>query len=268
MWPGFVGTESGINEFGVYTMMNTGNMGNYGIIGDITPVSLQMRMVLDSFTNTNFTYYNIYKYIISNFGSTESNSGLGTSGGGAIIMFGCPINYNETNYNNTAENSNIFALEMDRDNTVIRLPNESPDFMFNNAIMTSNHFRKLGINMTNVNKNGPICNDEYNIYNMDVRIEYFNSSWRYEAGRSKFYVYNRTQGYLDEDSMFDLLQAVSHGTTEHSIVIHALNVIDIYFAVADKDSTQWDAPYEKWHHFVFEDIFTQNKKNKKFKLQV
>lgn len=254
MWPGFVGTESGINELGVYTMMNTGNMGDYGVIGDITPVSIQMRSILDSFSNTNFSSDSVLKHVINNFASSESLSKQGTSGGGAIIMTGCPVNYNETNYNITNKNSNIFALEMDRENTIVRLPGDSPDLTYNTAIMATNHFRKLGVNLTSVNDN-PVCNAEYLVYDMDVRTEYFNSSWRYESGRSKLNAINRTKGYLDEDSMMDLLKSVSHGSTEHSIVIHALNVIDIYFAVANKDDTLWDAPYQNWHHFVFEDLF-------------
>ena len=130
---------------------------------------------------------------------------------------------------------------------------DSPDLMLDEAIMTSNHFRKYGVNIT---YGDPISINEYNVFDLDVRTSYYNSSWRYETGREKLYCYNRTKGYLDVDAMKDLLKSVSHGYTEHSIITQSTGSIQFWISRANPSSNQWDAPYETWYHFVFESLFT------------
>ena len=133
LWPGFVGSLSAINEDGVYVMMNTGNMNSVNVIADITPISIIARSIINDFSNLNFSSITIQKYVIDNFASNDSSTKQGTSGGGAILVIACDKPINE---------ESMFILEMDRLNTIIRKPMDSPDLMIRDVIMTSNHFRK------------------------------------------------------------------------------------------------------------------------------
>eukprot|EP01084_Bolivina_argentea_P242065 406205_1 len=242
LWPGFVGSLSAINENGVYVMMNTGNMNAVPVIGDITPISVIQRSIINNVLNTNFSSSLIQEYVINNFASKESSTHKGACGGGAILV--CACDQASDNYN---KSETMFILEMDRINTVVRKPRDSPDLLIKDAIMTSNHFRKYGVNVS----------EEFSVFNMDVRTEYYNSSWRYETGREKLYAYNRTVGYIDVNAMQDILRSVSHGVNLLSIITQTTGSIQFWFSVADANSDFWDAPYQQWYHFVFESLFTE-----------
>eukprot|EP01084_Bolivina_argentea_P054835 100545_1 len=249
LWPGIVGIVSGINMHGVYVMNNAGNMGPSPIINDITPISVIVRGILNNFDQNNFTSTTVQKYVIDNFASNASATRLGSSGGGAILMCGCDSNKQDL--------VPVFVLEMDRLNTVVREPMESPDLLLNDVILASNHFRKYGVNQT---VNDPMSNSEFKVFGIDVRLNYYNSSWRYENGRSKLYSINRTIGTINLDSMKNLLQTVSHGTTEHSVITmnDEEGNISLYFAVANSQiNTLWDAPYERWYNIEFNYLFQQ-----------
>ncbi len=85
----------------------------------------------------------------------------------------------------------------------------------------------------------------------------YSSAWRYEAGKDKVEAINRTKGYMDLDSFIELLQAVSHGTTEHSVIYHQTGATEFWLANSESEGSAWDAPYRKYHHFVFEQFFTE-----------
>ena len=110
LWPGFVGSLSAINEDGVYVMMNTGNMNKAKVIGDITPISIIGRSIIDNIGSNNFSSTFIQKYVIDNFASNQSASRQGTSGGGAILVIACDKDFGQ---------ESMFILEMDRLETVL-----------------------------------------------------------------------------------------------------------------------------------------------------
>jgi hypothetical protein len=51
-----------------------------------------------------------------------------------------------------------------------------------------------------------------------------------------------------------LLQSVAHGTTEYSVIFRA-NEMMVDVAVDDLATDLWDAPYQRWATFHFEDLF-------------
>jgi len=51
-----------------------------------------------------------------------------------------------------------------------------------------------------------------------------------------------------------LLQIVSHGSTEYSIIFLA-NRMRILVAVDDLKTDMWDAPYLTWIEYQFEELF-------------
>ncbi|ETO18613.1 hypothetical protein RFI_18648, partial [Reticulomyxa filosa] len=161
MWPGFVGTLTGFNEWGVYTMVNAGNMGPSPVIGDLTPISFQMRAVLNTFVDVNtLTYTNVTDFLVSKFASEESNSGKGngTSGSGVVAMIGWVDHDNEF-----SQPVSMFALEADRLATVARIPGQNPDLPLQYGILATNHFRVLGVD----NVTAP--EQQFLVYGMDVR---------------------------------------------------------------------------------------------------
>merc|ERR1712113_543312 len=103
------------------------------------------------------------------------------------------------------------------------------------GIMASNHFLKYRVDP----KLGPAtCNGG---------AASFSSLWRYEAGSNKLQALDRT-GKLTAgvEDVHWMLQGVSHGTTEHSIIIklRANRSSQLWFSVASPNGA-WDANFEK-----------------------
>lgn len=51
-----------------------------------------------------------------------------------------------------------------------------------------------------------------------------------------------------------LLQSVAHGTTEYSVILRP-NEMTLDVAVDDLKTDLWDAPYQGWVTFRFEELF-------------
>jgi len=66
--------------------------------------------------------------------------------------------------------------------------------------------------------------------------------------------WSRTGKALDVAEAIRLLQTVSHGTTEYS-VIFAANENRILVAVDNLKTNMWDAPYMRWVEFKFDELF-------------
>merc|ERR1712151_1100585 len=81
----------------------------------------------------------------------------------------------------------------------------------------------------------------------------FSSLARYFAGQNKIEAWMR-RGHLNVSSveMKELLQAVAHGTTEHSIIFNP-NQMKFELAVASPNGV-CDAPYSLWNEFTFHDV--------------
>ncbi len=51
-----------------------------------------------------------------------------------------------------------------------------------------------------------------------------------------------------------LLQIVSHGSTEYSVIFSA-NQMRLWVAVDDLKTNMWDAPYLEWKEYHFNQLF-------------
>ena len=82
----------------------------------------------------------------------------------------------------------------------------------------------------------------------------FSSRWRYEVGMNTLEAWSRQGKPLGVNEAKKLLQMVSHGTTEYSVIFLA-NQMRILVAVDDLKTDMWDAPYMDWIEFQFDDLF-------------
>ena len=225
MWPGFVGTISGINEDGFYTMENAGLTGPGPVVRGLVPISWTMRETLaklgaDATPESTQAFINDY-----------DNPEGGVSGPGCIMIFAVP-------YKNQPHPA--FVFEGDRFGDAIRVAEEvKPDIK--NALVCSNHHRKYGFD--------PRRPDVV----FDKRPS-FSSLWRYEAGMHKLEAWDRIDKKIGTEQMQQLLQTVAHGTTEYSIITRP-NVGEFDVAVASMKAEPWDAPYRKWTTFKFDEAF-------------
>jgi len=108
-------------------------------------------------------------------------------------------------------------------------------------IMATNHYRVYGVD--------PGDPDRY-----FGKESSFSSLWRYEAGMNTLEAWNRQGKPLGTHEMRQLLQNVAHGTTEYSVIFRA-NGMSVDVAVDDLAAGLWDAPYQAWVTFHFEELF-------------
>ncbi|MEA3420528.1 MAG: hypothetical protein U9Q97_02475, partial [Acidobacteriota bacterium] len=84
----------------------------------------------------------------------------------------------------------------------------------------------------------------------------FSSRWRYEVAMGMLEAWSRKGRALGIEEAKRLLQTVSHGSTEYS-VIFLPNTGHIFVAVDDLKTDMWDAPYMSWIDFSFDELFRQ-----------
>ncbi|MBC8180394.1 hypothetical protein H8E88_04645 [candidate division KSB1 bacterium] len=225
MWPGFVGTISGINENGLYSMENAGGTGSGPVVTGIVPCSWVQRLILETASN-NATPESILK-LMENFKS----EGGGITTPGSIILWAVP-------YDN--QQSPAFVFEGDRFGGVMRLPTDvRPTDPFN--IMATNYHLKYGFD------------HEQPSYSFGRRVS-FSSLWRYEAGKNLLEAWSRQGRQLGIDDAKRLLKTVAHGTTEYAVIFSA-NDKKIFVAVDDLKTDMWDAPFMDWIEFGFDELF-------------
>lgn len=226
MWPGFVGTISGINEEGVYSMENAGGSGPGPIPGKVVPCAFIQRNLLEH-SGAEITPEQVMDRM-----SAFAGTGGGITAAGSIILWASPYR---------GQPAPAFVFEGSRTGSAIRKPWEkAPENPYD--IMATNHHLVLGYNPEQPN------------YSLGVPVS-LSSLWRYEAGKEKLKAWERQNKLLDIESAKELLQTVAHGTTEYSVIFSA-NEMKILIAVDDLKTDLWDAPYQPWITYSFEELFT------------
>ncbi len=225
MWPGFVGTITGLNEEGLYAMENAGGTGPGPVVDGLTPCSWVQRNILE-----NAGAESTPSSVGERFEAFRAPGG-GVFGGGSIILWAVPYR---------GQTAPAFVSEGDRFGTDIREPGEvAPVSPF--AIMAANHYMTYGVDPQ---RPGLFFGKEAS----------FSSLWRYEAGMNTLEAWLRQRKPLGTEEMCRLLQTVAHGTTEHSVIFRA-NDMTLDVAVDDLETDLWDAPYQPWATFTFEELF-------------
>jgi hypothetical protein len=226
MWPGFVGTISGINEEGLYSMENAGGTGPGPVVDGLTPCSWVQRFILES-AGKESTPESVGE-MIGRFRS----AGGGAFGAGSIILWAVPYEGQPA--------PPAFVSEGDRFGTAIRLPTEvAPACPYD--IMATNHHLVYGVDP-----------DRPGLY--FGKEPSFSSRWRYETGMNTLEAWTRQRKPLGTTEMRRLLQSVAHGTTEYSVIFRA-NEMSLDVAVDDLAADLWDAPYQSWVTYELEELF-------------
>jgi len=227
MWPGFVGTLSGMNEEGFYTMENAGLTGPGKVVDNLVPISWAMRETLAKLSGTESVTS------VRSFLNQYNNSAGGISGPGCIILYAMPF---------VGQKDPAFVLEGDRFGDKIRIAGEVYP-KIPNALLLSNHHRVYGVSTS-------LPSEVFG------KVPAFSTIWRYQAGASKLEAWRRSGQKIDTHKMRELLQTVAYGTTEHAIITRP-NQLEFDVAVASMKPELWDAPYREWTTFAFEELFAR-----------
>ena len=227
MWPGFVGTISGINEDGLYSMENAGGSGPGPVAGNVVPCSWIQRTVLEKAGDEATP-----ETVLEQMESFKCEGG-GVTAPGSIILWALPFR---------GQSSPAFVYEGDRSGGAMRRPEQVRPVHPHN-IMASNHHRVYGYDPGEPDRS----------FGRPVS---FSSRQRYETGMNQLEAWARTgktMGMLEAER---LLQVVSHGTTEYAVIFSANEMI-VRVAVDDLKTDMWDAPYMSWKTFRFDAFFSR-----------
>ncbi|MBL7073805.1 hypothetical protein ISS37_01015 [candidate division KSB1 bacterium] len=228
-WPGFIGTYSGINEDGVYCMLNYGSKKPGPITVNHTPVTFIMRAILEEVGPENMVEDAVK--VIDHYRS----SGGGSCGAPTVMFIAAP--YRGQEYPAVVYEGNRFGGK-------VRYPDEPPTSSpFN--IVGSNHFFKFGVSPDKLGK-------------VFGQIPYYSTQWRVTVAINKAEAWARTNKPVGTKEVINLLQSVAHGTTEHSIIFRP-NEMTFDVANDDLKFDKWDAPFLKWTTFHFDEIFGKGK---------
>jgi hypothetical protein len=226
MWPGFIGTASGVNEMGIYVMMNDGSSRpGLPAYGSTMPEEVQREVLRRAQSLADVPK------ILSRFNGSE----------GGVCPDGCALVFAEPSKLSARDIGAAMVYEGDRVEGRFRLPGLVPP-QDKHSIMATNHFLSLGYDAQR-----PLENFGEQVY--------FSSLWRYEAGRRLVDVYSHYSQGVGMAEMQRLLQTVTHGSTEHSIIVRP-DIMRIDIALADlRSDGAWHAPYLNWTTHSFEDFF-------------
>lgn len=225
MWPGFVGTISGLNESGFYAMENAGGTGPGPVVDRLVPISWTMREALAR-SDGSATPESV-KALCDEF----ANAAGGSCGPGCVMLFAVPFR---------GQAHPAFVYEGDRFGDAIRLPGAVRPQLAD-ALVCSNHFLTYGADPDRPGAHSG-------------RLPSFSSRWRYEAGLHKLEAWHRIDRKIGTADMRELLQTVAHGTTEYAIITRP-NAREFDVAVASLGAEPWDAPYRAWTTYAFDDVF-------------
>ena len=229
MWPGFVGTLSGINEEGLYSMENAGGTGPGPVVDKLTPCTWVQRHILEN-AGKESTPESVGRMI-----DTFRSTGGGAFGAGSIILWAVPF---------LGQAAPAFVSEGDRFGMAIREPSTvAPSCSYD--VMATNHYLLYGVDPE---RPGLSFGGEPS----------FSSRWRYETGMNTLEAWARQGAARGTDEMRRLLQSVAHGTTEYAVVFRA-NDMSVDVAVDDLAADLWDAPYQRWVTYQFDDFFTRRR---------
>jgi hypothetical protein len=225
MWPGFVGTISGVNEEGLYGMENAGGSGPGPVPDGVVPCSWVQRIILEKLGGDASP-----ESVLQMMKPFACSTG-GITAAGSIILWAVPYKGQE---------SPAFVYEGGRSGFAVRKPSDvrpvDPD-----NIMASNHHLVYGFD------------PERPADSLGSRIS-FSSRWRYETGMQTLEAWSRQHKSLGLAEAIRLLEQVAQGTTEYSVIFLA-NERRIFIAVDDLTADLWDAPYRKWAGFHFDELF-------------
>jgi hypothetical protein len=228
MWPGFVGTISGINEEGLYCMENAGGAGPGPVPEGVVPCGVTQRYLLET-EGRDATPESVLEAMKPFTCSTG-----GITAAGSIILWAVPYKGQEVP---------AFVYEGGRGGYAIRTPGKvrptDPS-----VIMAANHHLKYGYDPERPN------------HSLGEPVS-FSSRWRYEVGMHMLEAWSRGRVPMGLDHAVRLLQTVAHGTTEYSVIFLA-NQMRILVAVDDLKTDMWDAPYLHWAEYEFEELFAKN----------
>ncbi|WP_442485164.1 hypothetical protein [Aeoliella sp. SH292] len=227
MWPGFVATISGMNEDGFYAMENAGITAPGPTVRDMVFFSWTMRQALAT-QGANATPDEVQSLIDS-----FDNAAGGSCGPGCITLFATPYE---------GQQAPAFFHEGDRFGDRLRFAGDVAPHV-PQALAASNHPLLYGVSAQRPGK-------------VFETTPSFSSLFRYEAGSQKLAAWQRTSRSVGTAEMRELLQTVAHGTTEYAIITRP-NKLEFDVAVASMKSEPWDAPYQPWTTFHFEDVFAQ-----------
>jgi hypothetical protein len=239
MWPGHIGGLSLINEDGLFLMLNCGSMGFGPVVKNLTGIEVFMRTVVSTMSAADASPAGI-KAITDQFKS----AGGGISGAGSVIVFARPSTNRSSN-----EDPPGFVLETDRFGSVLRVPNsDEPSF-----VAQTNHFIKYGVNTSSDPSSDPLS--PWLNFGLPIVEPGVSSFWRLEAILEHMRSRKRVGLAADLSDAQSILQRASHGSTEHSVGFSP-DTLTFSIGVARPEITgAWDAPYESWHTFTFEEIF-------------
>jgi hypothetical protein len=227
MWPGFVGTISGVNEDGLYSMENAGGSGPGAIPRGVVPCSWIQRIILEKQGGdaSPESVLQMMKPFTCSLG--------GITAAGSIILWAVPY---------MGQESPAFVFEGGRAGYAIRTPTDIRPFNPNN-IMASNHHLVYGFDPERPGRSLG-------------RAVSFSSRWRYETGMHTLEAWSRLEKSAGQEEAIRLLQQVAHGSTEYSVIFMA-NERRILIAVDDLKTDLWDAPYMDWIDYHFDALFVR-----------
>jgi len=226
MWPGFVGTISGINEDGLYSMENAGPSGPGPVVGGIVPCSWVQRHILET-AGADATPKSILQMM-----QPFASEGGGVTTPGSIILWATP---------NQGQEYPAFVYEGDRNGGLMRFPTNVPPIDPDN-IMASNHHKIYGClpGETDICFGKKVTGSTLQRYNDGLKLL---EDWSIQD--------NTNMGLAQA---IQCLQTAAHGTTEYSIIFEA-NRKRILIAVDDLKPDAWDAPFKKWTAYQFDELF-------------
>ncbi len=225
MWPGFVGTISGVNEEGLYGMENAGGSGPGPVPEGIVPCSWTQRLILEK-QGREATPASVLEMLRPFACSTG-----GITAAGSIVLWAVPYK---------GQDAPAFVYEGGRTGFALRKPGEvwPADAA---SIVASNHHLKYGFD--------PERPDE----SLGSPVS-FSSLSRYETAAQTLEAWSRRGERLGIDHAKRLLQQAANGSTEYAVIFKA-NEGRLLIAVDDLEADMWDAPYCDWAEFHFDELF-------------
>ncbi|CAF1044463.1 unnamed protein product [Rotaria sp. Silwood1] len=253
MWPGMVGTLSGVNETGLYCMENAGPSQIGGQIKGLTPVSYVATHVLRTLNARLVTITGVKNAfetfasdsILNNDSKIWPTKRAPSELKGPICGPGCVFVL--TTMSN--EGGDAFVLEGDRYGGRIRTSMQAIPFI-PDCIMATNHFHLYDFTSS--------LHDKHRNFDSDVS---FSSLHRYESMQHRLEMEFRLKSniaHLNLENIRSLLQSACEGRTEHSIQVEleTNGNITIHVHLAASEFGLWYAPYESACTIRFEDLFT------------
>eukprot|EP00048_Salpingoeca_helianthica_P018832 m.243259 g.243259 ORF g.243259 m.243259 type:complete len:613 (-) comp27216_c0_seq1:82-1920(-) len=251
MWPGFIGTYSGINEHGWVMMDNSGCAGPRPY-GQGSPIDTGVIRDFLLIASTSLPVTASYAQIQSAIETGHKSETGGVLIAGDILVMSRP-------FVNTSTFEPGCMYEGDHRGGLIRAPRDRQVLPSGPRIGATNHFYRYqsdpfsyptGSNPGATDNNplprgNGVCNGD---------LSDFSTVWRFQAGCAFFEALSRAGVTIDESHMKRALASMAEAETEHSIIMLP-NTMHILVAVASRAHPMWDAPYEAWQTFSFNDLF-------------